>query len=341
MGNLSDILAALFVDRQIELQGLAASKFRQISELMLDIEADVRVRLSSNLTEFQRDRANQLIRELQQAATQLIGEYAAETKGELPRLALAESEYAVAAVNGAIGVDLIRVLPQSTLATLADAEALLMQGATIGEWFSRTSGDAQFRIAQAVRLGIAQGETTAKVAARLGDVLELTKDNLLATTITAIQTVTGKVQEQTWLANADVVRAVQQLSTLDSRTSDICMAYSGKTWTLPDYRPEGHKLPYNGGVPRHFRCRSRLVPVLKPASEIGGVDFRPSTRASMDGQVAADLTFDDWLKSKSREFVEDKLGKGRADLFLAGKITLTDLISPKTLKPRTLDQLAR
>lgn len=323
------------------MNSLAADHFRRIAELMLDLDADIQAKLSGDLTTFQKARVDQMVRELQQTAQQLINEYSGEVRGEMPRLAQQEAAYAVAAVNGTVGVDLVRILPTTTLATLADTQAVLMQGATIGEWFNRTSGDTQFRIASAVRLGLAQGETTKQVAARLRGVVEVSKDNLLATTITAIQTVTGKVHEETWLANADFIDAVQQLSTLDSRTSEICMAYSGKVWSLPDFKPRGHGLPYGGGVPRHFRCRSRIVPLVKKASEIGGIDFGPSTRASMDGQVAADLSFDAWLKARPRGFVEEMLGEGRAQLFLDGKITLTDLISPKTLKPRTLDQLRR
>jgi hypothetical protein len=339
VGNLADLIAALFVERQVEMNSLAADHFRRIAEFMLDLERDINAKLAGDLTTFQKARVDQVVRELQQTAQQLIAEYGSELRGELPRLAQQEAQYAVTAVNGTVGVDLVRILPTTSLATLADAQTVLMQGATIGEWFGRTSGDTQFRIASAVRLGLAQGETAKQVAARLKGVVEVSKDNLLATTITAIQTVTGKVHEQTWLANADVIDAVQQLSTLDSKTSDVCISYSGKVWSLPDFKPRGHNLPYNGGVPRHFRCRSRGIPLVKKASEIGGIDLPVGTRASMDGQVAADLSFDAWLKAKPRGFVDGMLGEGRAQLFLDGKITLTDLISPKTLKPRTLEQL--
>ena len=58
----------------------------------------------------------------------------------------------------------------------------------------------------------------------------------------------------------------------------------------------------------------------------------------MDGQVAADLTFGDWLKGKPVEFADEMLGKGRAQLWRDGKITLQDLLNAQG-QPLTLKQL--
>jgi len=63
-----------------------------------------------------------------------------------------------------------------------------------------------------------------------------------------------------------------------------------------------------------------------------------STRASMDGQVAADLSFGDWLKGKPVEFADEMLGKGRAQLWRDEKITLQDLLNAQGV-PLTLKQL--
>ena len=47
----------------------------------------------------------------------------------------------------------------------------------------------------------------------------------------------------------------------------------------------------------------------------------------MNGYVPQDMTFDDWLKTQSPEVIEKTLGKGRAELFMQGKITMRDLIT--------------
>ena len=58
----------------------------------------------------------------------------------------------------------------------------------------------------------------------------------------------------------------------------------------------------------------------------------------MDGQVAADLTFADFLKGKPASFADEMLGKGRAELWRDGKITLSKLLDQKG-NPLTLAEL--
>ena len=80
--------------------------------------------------------------------------------------------------------------------------------------------------------------------------------------------------------------------------------------------------------------------ILKTFRDLG-VDLDeipPSTRASMDGQVAEDLSFDDWLSKKPKAFQDKMLGPGRAQLYRDGKITLTDLVDLRG-NPLTLEAL--
>jgi hypothetical protein len=75
-------------------------------------------------------------------------------------------------------------------------------------------------------------------------------------------------------------------------------------------------------------CRSTSVPVLKSFRELGfDIDEVPvSTRAGMDGQVAADTTFEGWLSRRDVAEQNDKLGVGRAQLWRDGKIKFRDLV---------------
>ena len=61
-------------------------------------------------------------------------------------------------------------------------------------------------------------------------------------------------------------------------------------------------------------------------------------RASSEGPQKSGTTFSDFLKRQSPDFVERVLGKRRADLYLAGKLNLSDLVT-KTGRPLTLDEL--
>lgn len=133
----------------------------------------------------------------------------------------------------------------------------------------------------------------------------------------------------TFRKNSDVVAGVEQISTLDCHTTLICMAYSGATWDLDGNPIRGTTLPFNGGPPRHFNCRSVLVPVTKTFRELGlNIDEpKSSTRASDEGQVSNKISFDDFLKRKGDAYADEMLGKGRADLWRSGKIRCRDLLN--------------
>lgn len=93
------------------------------------------------------------------------------------------------------------------------------------------------------------------------------------------------------------------------------------------------------GIITH-NCRSASVPVVKSWRELGlNVDqLPPGTRASMDGQVAADLTFRDWLKRQSAERQDDILGPTRGRLMRSGKLDFPEFYDAQG-RWLTLDQL--
>jgi hypothetical protein len=64
------------------------------------------------------------------------------------------------------------------------------------------------------------------------------------------------------------------------------------------------------------------MPILKSWQEMG-IDLSEaplSTRATLDGQIPENITYQEWLKKKPREFVEEILGKTKAKLFLDGNM---------------------
>jgi hypothetical protein len=63
--------------------------------------------------------------------------------------------------------------------------------------------------------------------------------------------------------NPRLIKAVQHVSTLDSRTSLICRVRHGNRYSLPDYQPlRGTRQPYLGGPPYHAGCRSIMTLIL-------------------------------------------------------------------------------
>ena len=229
----------------------------------------------------------------------------------------------------------------------------LVNGSKPSAWWKRQSADFRNTLMDTVRTSMQNGESLTQAITRVTGgtidgvtvpgVMKTTKAKAGALVSTSMSAVTNEAALKSFQANNDVIKAVTQVSTLDNKTSDICIAYSGQTWdvnTLAPVSELGSTLPFNGGPPRHFNCRSRLRPVTKSFKELGldKAEIPVSTRASMDGQVPADITFNQFLKGKPPSFADKLLGPKRAQLWRNGDINLTQLVDMRG-NPMTLTQL--
>lgn len=334
--NASDRLADLYVIRQLILQRLVAGEQRKFNKLLDSISAEIEKKLKSGaaLSNFKVQRLNKAIQEL--AAIVVV------TAPDLNDFAALESRFAV----GAIGqLSLTATLPAaSTLQSIATSS--LIEGSTISGWFGQLQSSTRFELSRAVKLGASLGETNAEILKRIisqsdkgPEVFAKTRRDGMAIVRTSIQTISNDARQATYAKNENLVRGVQWLSTLDGRTSDICIARSGLVWSLPDFKPQGHNISWQA-PPAHWNCRSTTIPVL-PSLEEMGIDpstIPAQTRSSIDGEVAADLTFDDFLKGKPKAFADEMLGKGKAELWRDGKITLQQLLDQRG-NPLTVSQL--
>lgn len=284
---------------------------------------------------------------------------------ELVELAEIEYNFSTNNINDAVGVGLT-----DTYITRKQAEALvkksLIQGAPSADWWSRQSANTANLFKDQVRLGILQGDNIAQLAQRIkggvrdgqvipgvpnvpgvtspgrGFIKRATK-NAKALVRTSYMQVADDARMAMYNDNANILKGIQQISTLDSRTTPVCVAYSGATWNMQKQPIDGNKLPYGSGVPRHWNCRSVEAPLLKSFSELSGIkglpDIPETTRSSIDGQIPVDTTFQTWLGGKNKAFQEKLLGKGKAKLFREGKIGLVDLVDSETGAPLTLAEL--
>lgn len=255
MGDLSELIAALTLERQLALHRVFGHQAELVAALLDSIARDVQAKLadSGELSEARRDRLNRIIGEVREIIDGGYVAYGDRFADDLKDLAQQEARWAATSLNGAVGVDLVKtVAPTPVLLALVDTG--LFQGSLLDDWLSRQSGDTGFQFTQQIRLGVAQGETNAQIVRRLvgskrlgqAGVIETSRRNAEALALTAIQTVTQRASMITYEANDDLLTGWTQLSTLDGRTTDICIAYSGKEWDK-QFKPVGHKLPYNNG----------------------------------------------------------------------------------------------
>lgn len=256
-----------------------------------------------------------------------------------------EQTFALGTLDASIGVDLASTaLTPTQINTLVSD--MLIQGAPSAEWWSRQSDSVVAKFADQMRLGFAEGEGITQLVRRVrgypigtGGIIAATRRQAEALARTSIQTIAGEVRQSVIEENGDLIKGYIQNSTLDGRTTLICIARDNLKWDR-DKQPVGHNLPYRN-TPLHWGCRSTIIPWLKSFEELGSklqVKIPEGTRASMDGQVPESKDYQDWLSGKSEDFQKAVLGESRYKMFKSGKLDLRHLINQND-RPLTVAEL--
>lgn len=266
--------------------------------------------------------------------------------GDLRKLSKYEGAWAAGALENtmrATGIELgVGLAEGDLLRAIVTKEPF--RGGLLREWTANLQRTTASGMKNAVRQGLLQGESIAKIVQRVrgtkaagfkDGVMQMTRRNAEAVVRTAVSHVANAAREATWKENDDVIKGVQWVSTLDDRTTPECAIRDGKLYGL-DYEPIGHSVPWNDGPGAlHWNCRSTSAPVLKSWKEMG-IDAREITgeqRAAMDGFVPADQDFGRWATDMAakgeKQVLVDLFGVKRANALLDRQIKFKDLFNSK------------
>ena len=273
-------------------------------------------------------------------------------KAELVTYAEHEARYQLDLFNQLLPETVLRHVELQALTpdqVYAAAMSKPLQGRLLSEWASKLESDRMTKITNAVRQGYLLGEPTEKIvrrvvgtkaAGREDGAIQENRRNLAVVTRTAVAHVASTARQSFATSNSDLVKGKQWLSTLDLRTTTICIARDRLKYTL-EGKPIGHNVPYLRGPGRaHFCCRSTETLIIKSWRELGidADEMDAGTRASMDGQTPGDTTYSEWLQRQPYDRQKQVLGKERADMLRAGKLKVPDFFTDKG-EFLTLDQL--
>lgn len=365
---IADLIADRFIGHHVNLLQLAESERETIFRMLGQLQAELLGKMDRQIPlpgfgTFSQRKTQALFALTDKLIQQRYGQISQEHQSTLIDLAEFEGARTRKLINAPIGVSLLNVgVPLSTLKALASDD--LVEGRPAAEWWGQQADNLRGRFQQAIRQGAFAGETLDQLKQRVrgtkarnfqDGIMALTSRQAEALVRTSVQSVANAARHETFKANRDVLGGFQALVTLDNRTSELCMGRSGYAWDL-DGNPlnEETTIPFPGPPPWHFNCRTVLVPVLKSWEQLQqdaqgdeGLgkkldrveeDIGKGTQASMDGQVAADLTYDDWLKEKPDDVQIEILGRGRWQLWRRNLIDLADLTDQRG-RPVTLDEL--
>lgn len=316
---VNDQLLDALTRHEVYLRRYSTATLRKVLALLKRSDTRIVERLlEDDLTALSRTRQEKLLTDLRRVMESAYIDAEGALQVDLEALATYEGEFQTDLFKRVLPVKFDTVTPTAEQ-LIAAVNSRPFQGKLLKEVYPELTASAFRRVRDTIRAGIVEGRTTDQIVRDLrGRAAQGYKDGILAhnrrdvesVVRTAVNHTSNTAREYTYEVNDDLVKGVRWNATLDGRTTFVCMSRDGKV-----YEPGKGPRP-----PAHFNCRSSTSPVLKSWRELGfGVDEVPaSTRASMNGQVPADQTYDGWLRNQPKAFQDDVLGVRKAELFRGG-----------------------
>lgn len=330
---------------QLDLLRLEAGTRARVLRLLADLQRDLTAKIDAGgLTDWSKARIQALLRQ----ANETIDSYYLRIQGELELTMSGVAQAQAAHISDLLTISVSASLPTETFFARLVSNVLI-HGAPSAAWWERQSESLAFKFANVVRQGATAGMTGEEIVRRITGsprlgipgIMEVSRSQARGLVHTSIQTVANASRMETFRKNKDVVKGVRQLSTFDSHTTLTCISYDDQTWDLDGKTTGKTVLPFVNdggsadGVPRHWGCRSVLVPETKTFRELG-VDMDELPRAPRPGGKS----MDDFLAGRTTEQLDEQLGKGRADLYRRGVITREQLLNLSG-NPLSLAQLLK
>jgi SPP1 gp7 family putative phage head morphogenesis protein len=352
MATANEALLDAETAHAIGMQRYANGVVRRMIALLNRIDADLFIELTKQLEKapdsFSVRRIDALLKSVRQLNEEAYRQLELELNDELKDLVKYEGGYQKQLFEAQLPV-VVTVASIAPEQVYTAALARPFQGRLLKEWMDGLEVDKAVRVRDAVRMGFSEGQTIDQIVRRLrgtkargyeDGIIEITRRNAETVVRTAVSHMAGFTRDRFYQQNNDLIKGIKWVSTLDSRTSDACIIRDGKMYGL-DHKPQGHAIPWGGGPGAlHFNCRSSSVPVLKSWRDMGidEDEIDAGTRASLDGQVPADVTFGEWLKKQPAEVQDDVLGTTRGKMLRNGKTTVDRFFNDKG-KFLSLDEL--
>ncbi len=370
--SANQTIANGFVSMAADLSRFSEGEVLIINSTLKGLENDLVGRLRDNpdITDYTKSRYEAIIRQNRQTIADTykgIDTHHQTIMTEAAGLNLTGSAQIIN--NVGFAVDSVVLTPEQLKSM---ASRVLIEGAPSKAWWSKQSTNLQDNFMQQMRMGYANGETIDQLVDRVrgaatgrkipvklpngktrrvneyhGGIMQASTRQAATLVRTSIAQISADARMEFYKSISDLLLGVAWVATLDSRTSLLCSSRDSLMWDLDGNPLGGHDMDFLGGVPAHFGCRSILCPVLRSYQELLDdnktaklLDGYTGTRASLDGQVAANTTFDDWFNGLSEAAQKSYLGPRKWEIWKANGLTMAQMVN-QFGNPLTLEQLVK
>ncbi len=270
---------------------------------------------------YRRERLAALLAQIEATSAEQYREIERRLRDSLARIGADQAEIhrsdLADLIAGAARLQPLRGLGVTHFKRVLDADPF--QGDLLSGWVERSEFQFVTQTRTQLQLGFAQQEPAGELGRRIRrNVAPMSRRHGEAIARTGITYMTNRAGLDLYRENDDVLDGVRFTAVLDTRTTPICIRWDGTVWPVdsPDIQ-----VP-----PLHWQCRSTLVPEV--AWERLGLEAPPeTTRASADGQISSAITAEQWFGRQSAATQDEMIGRTRAELYRAGKITFRDMIA--------------
>lgn len=347
MESVNDLIQSESIRHAIDLQKYSNATVARIIAVLNRSDKRLFAELTERLqtmdpASFSIERLESMLTSVRSLNTQAYAEVERELTQTLKDFTAYEVSYQRQMLVSMVPVQ-VSVAVVSAEAVYAAAVARPFQGVLLREVWKDLDAMKMKKVRQTIAQGFAESKTTDQIIRELRGTrargyadgfLEVSRRDAEAVVRTALGHMAGFAQDRTVEANTDLIKAVVWSATLDLRTTTICRIRDGRQYTPDTHKPIGHAIPWLSGPGRaHWRCRSHQAYVLKSHAELGidapDVVVDGKTRASMDGQVPADVSYSDWITKQSAARQDEVLGPTRAKLLRDGGLKVEDMYSQK------------
>lgn len=340
--NVNTRLTDKAITHSAMIERLKNGQARDVTKFMRDeLGPDVFAKLNAELIKLdgktsltKRRRLGGLVKSMDVIIKKETGLLFTGMEGALSDIADLEAANEVRLINGAIPKEIKSagfVVSEITADTLENTIAnVIVNGNTIKQTVDQFKTGFTNSISRELGIGFASGENIVQLTSRIKGVINTQTRHAQTISRTSMTAISANIREEVYKNNEDIIKGVRWVSTLDTRTSEICQSLDGRVFDVGEgIRP-----------PAHPNCRSTTVPVTKSWQELGidKDDLPEGTRRAMDGKVPANITYNDWIKDQSKETQEMVLGPTKAKLLRENNLDVTQFVN-RIGEPLTIDEI--
>jgi SPP1 gp7 family putative phage head morphogenesis protein len=333
------------LQHQVLVQRLSTNEVNKFKPFLVQMDRVLRDALAEiHVTDFARARLEKLLFTVDTLLEGILTRYSKQLMLDLEAFAQHEAKFSAAALDAETLFD--AVIPSVTQIRAAIMSTPLGvkgsgRGALLKSFVQNWTASEVRAVNGVIRRGAFEGKTNMAIVQELrgshernyqDGVLNLTKRHAEAVVRTAVQHVATLARDESFAKNADILKGVKWLSTLDKSTCLVCAALDGR------------EFPLNSGPrpPQHLRCRCTCIPQLKDDMGLTKGATRASKGLELGRQVDANLTFFSWLKTQPASFQDLAIGPTRGKLLRDGGLSAEKFAAlnvDKTFAPLTLDEM--